>query len=389
MYGYDDDALRYAFFCKAALEFLAVSGKRPDVLHCHDWHTGLLPVLLYEQYGHALGEQRVCYTIHNFCHQGLTGPEVLWATQLGRVEHFLHPDRLGDDTHHGAVNPMKGGVVYSNFVTTVSDNHAAEARYGDSGFGLGHALWKHQDKFGGVLNGVDYDVWNPEVDPYIPVRYSADEIERKYANKDALRERFLLRKTWSPVVAFVGRVDEQKGMHLVHHALFQTLASGGQFVLLGQEQKHHGINGHFQHLKAHLNDNPDCHLELSYEEELAHLVLAGADLLVVPSLFEPCGLIPLMAMRYGTVPVVRETGGMRDTVFDRDHSGRDHSQRNGYVFRHTDNQAIESALQRALGLWFHHPEEFRTLMINGMRADYSWARPGDHYVNIYEHIRHK
>ncbi|NUR30186.1 MAG: glycogen synthase [Catenulispora sp.] len=389
MYGYDDDELRFAFFCKAALEFLLQSGKRPEVVHCHDWHTGLFPVLLYEQYREQLGDQRVCYTIHNFRHQGLTGPDPLWATQLGRPEHFLDRDRLGDDHHDRTLNLMKGGVVYSNFVTTVSDSHADEARHGDSGFGLGHTLWKHQGKFGGVLNGVDYDVWNPENDPYIPARYSADSIERKYENKEALRDRFWLRKNWSPLVAYVGRLDEQKGMHLVHHALFRTLATGGQFVLMGQEQKHNGINGHFQHLKDHLNDNPDCHLELGYDEELAHLVFAGADLLIVPSLFEPCGLVPLMAMRYGTVPVVRATGGMRDTVFDRDHAPHDFERRNGYAFHHTDNAAIDSALQRAFGLWFDYPDEFRTLMVKAMRSDYSWAGPGHHYLNIYEHIRHR
>ena len=389
MYGYDDDTLRYAFFCKAALEFLLKSGKRPEVVHCHDWHTGLLPVLLYEQYQHELGHLRVCYTIHNFRHQGLTGPEVLWATQLGRPEHFLDRDRLGDDHHYRALNLMKGGVVYSNFVTTVSNSHADEARHGESGFGLGHTLWVHQNKFGGVLNGVDYDVWNPEIDPHIPARYSVADIDRKYKNKEALRERFWLRQTWSPLVAYVGRLDEQKGMHLVHHALFSTLRAGGQFVLMGQEQKHHGINGHFQHLKDHLNDNPDCHLELTYNEELAHLVFAGADLLVVPSLFEPCGLVPMMAMRYGTVPIVRATGGMRDTVFDRDHAPHDFDWRNGYTFHQTDNEALDSALRRAIGLWFDYPSDFRTLIANAMKADYSWAGPGHHYVNIYEHIRHK
>ena len=256
LYGYPDDAERFAFFSKAALEFLLQAGKRPDVIHCHDWQTGLVPVLLYEQYGHLLGGQRACYTIHNFRHQGLTGPEVLWASRLGRLEYFLHADRLGDDTHFQAVNLMKGGVVYSNFVTTVSPAHAGEARFGDVGFGLGHALWVHQGKFGGVLNGVDYDVWNPEIDPLIPARYSAGDIGSKYRNKEALRDRFWLRKTWAPIVAYVGRLDEQKGMHLVHHALFYTLASGGQFVLLGDSFHHDGINGHFWHLKNHLNDSP-------------------------------------------------------------------------------------------------------------------------------------
>ena len=201
-------------------------------------------------------------------------------------------------------------------------------------------------------------MWNPETDPYIPTRYSAGEHRAQIREQGGAAGTFLAAQDLEPVVAYVGRLDEQKGMHLVHHALFHTLAAGGQFVLMVQAQNHDGINGHFQQLKDHLNDNQDCHLELSYQEELAHLVFAGADLLVVPSLFEPCGLVPLIAMRYGTVPVVRATGGMRDTVFDRDHSERPAAERNGYVFHHTDNRAIESALSRALRLWFARPARF-------------------------------
>ncbi|MGA8351586.1 MAG: glycogen synthase GlgA, partial [Isosphaeraceae bacterium] len=370
-------------------EFMLKANMRPDVIHCHDWQTGLVPVLLYEQYREVLPDQRVCYTIHNFCHQGISGPQVLAGPQLGQPDYFLDRDRLGDDTYHRAANLMKGGVVYSNFVATVSPNHAGEARHGGGGFGLSQSLNVHHVKFGGVLNGVDYDVWNPEIDPFIAARYSAGTLDRKYHNKERLRDRLLLRKTWSPIVAYVGRLDQQKGMHLVHHALFYALASGAQFVLLGDAFHHNGINSHFWHLKNHLNDNPDCHLEIGYNEELAHLIYAGADLLVVPSMFEPCGLAPMIAMRYGTIPVVRAVGGMVDTVFDRDHCDRPPGERNGYVFHHADNPAIESALHRALGLWQAYPDQFRQLMINAMRADYSWARPGQDYLNIYEHIRHK
>jgi starch synthase len=389
LYGYEDDAARFAFFSKAALEFMRQANKRPHVIHCHDWQTGLVPVLLHEQYGAAMPDQRVCYTIHNFRHQGTSDERLLWATQLGRPEYFLDADRLGDDFRYRGLNPMKGGVVYSDFVTTVSPNHADEALYGDGGSGLGRTLKEHQEKFRGVLNGVDYDVWNPETDPLLAAHYSAGNIEGKSRNTSALRDRFWLRKTHSPVVAYVGRLDEQKGMHLVHHALFYTLAHDGQFVLIGDAHHHDGINAHFWQLKDELNDNPDCHLEIGYREELAHLIYAGADLLVVPSLFEPCGLAPLIGMRYGAVPVVRATGGMIDTVFDRDNSGRRPAERNGYVFHHTDNQAIESALSRALRLWSARPREFRTLVANCMRADYSWARPGQEYLEIYEDIRRK
>jgi starch synthase len=389
LYGYHDDPERFAFFAKAALEFMAQAGKRPDIIHCHDWQTGLVPVLLYEQYGQAMPDQRVCYTIHNFRHQGTSDERVLSATRLGRPDHFLDADRLGDDFHYRGLNPMKGGVVYSNFVTTVSPSHADEALYGDGASGLGRTLKEHQEKFRGVLNGVDYDTWNPETDPILPAHYSVGSIERKGQNTDALRNRFWLRKTRGPVVAYVGRLDEQKGMPLVHHALFYTLARGGQFVLHGDAHHHDAISSHFWHLKAYLNDNPDCHLEIGYREELAHLIYAGADLLVVPSMFEPCGLAPLIAMRYGTVPVVRATGGMVDTVFDRDNSGRPAAERNGFVFHHTDNRAIESALGRALRLWSVRPRDFRWLAANCMRADYSWAAPGREYLDIYQHIRHK
>jgi starch synthase len=388
LYGYGDDTERFAFFAKAALEFMAQAGRRPDIVHCHDWQTGLLPVLLREQYGTVMPDQKVCYTIHNFRHQGTGGEQVLWATQLGRPEHFLDADRLGDDFWYRGLNPMKGGIGYSDFVTTVSPNHAEEALYGDGASGLGRTLKEHQHRFRGVLNGVDYEVWNPEIDPLLPTRYSIGTIGRKDSDKAALRDRFWLRQTRRPLVAYVGRLDEQKGMHLVHHALFYTLARGGQFVLMGDAHHHDGINGHFRQLKSDLNDNPDCHLEIGYREDLAHLIYAGADLLIAPSLFEPCGLAPLIAMRYGTVPVVRATGGLIDTVFDRDHSGRPAGERNGYVFHHTDDYAIESALSRALRLWSARPREFRELAANCMRADYSWARPGREYLDIYQHIRH-
>jgi starch synthase len=220
LYGYGDDAERFAFFSKAAVEFMLRADKRPDVIHCHDWQTGLVPVLLYEQYGEVMPGQKVCYTIHNFRHQGTSDEQVLWATQLGRPDYFLDADRLGDDFRYRGLNLMKGGVAYADFVTTVSPSHADEALYGDGGSGPGRTLKEHQDKFRGVLNGVDYDAWNPETDPIPPVRYSAGAIERKSENKEALRDRFWLRKTRSPVVAYVGRLDEQKGMHLVHHALF-------------------------------------------------------------------------------------------------------------------------------------------------------------------------
>jgi starch synthase len=389
-YGSNDDNMRFAFFSKAALEFMQQSNKRPDVIHCHDWQTGLVPVLLYEIYQwHGMANQRVCYTIHNFKHQGIGGLKVLEATGLGRPEYYFDSDRLRDNFNPFALNFMKGGIVYSNFVTTVSPHHAWEAHYGEFGYGLGHTLHQHEHKFGGILNGIDTEFWNPEIDRYIPSHYSKDDLEGKAKNKRALRERLWLSHEDKPIVAFIGRLDDQKGVHLVHHAVYYALYRNAQFVLLGSATEE-GLNNWFWHEKLHLNNNPNVHLEIGFNEELSHLIYAGADLIVVPSNYEPCGLTQMIGLKYGTVPIVRGVGGLVNTVFDRDYD-QSHSteERNGYVFYQTDNRALESAMDRAIGLWNHYPDEFEQLVIQGMNYDYSWNYPGKDYLEIYEYIRHK
>ena len=387
IYGFNDDVFRFAFFSRAAIEFLWKAGKHPDIIHCHDWQSALLPVFLYELY-QPLGmhHPRVCLTIHNFQHQGLTGAEMLRATGLHRPERFFDHTRLGDNHHKGALNLLKGGIVYSNFITTVSPRYAFETKDGGQGFGLESTLHTHHMKYGGVLNGIDYDVWNPEVDTAIPVRYGVDNLDGKYDNKRALRHRLMLADNEKPIVAFIGRLDPQKGLGLVRHAIFYALERGAQFVLLGSSPDR-TINNDFWGLKHMLNDSPDCHLEIGFDEHLSHLIYAGADMMLVPSQFEPCGLTQLISLRYGTVPVVRTVGGLADTVFDKDHSDRPLHQRNGYRFDHYDAPGLESALGRAIDCYYQFPDHFRELMKNGMRADYSWNHPGEDYLNIYDFIR--
>ena len=387
-YGSSDDNMRFAFFSKAALEFLLVSNKRPDIIHCHDWQTGLIPVMLYEIYKyHGMDRQRVCYTIHNFKHQGIGGADILWATGLNNESYYFHYDRLRDNFNPFALNFMKGGIVYANYVNTVSSHHAWEARYEDVGYGLGHTLEIHQDKFGGILNGVDYNIWSPKVDSHIPFHYSLDDMAGKAKNKIALRERLLLQNVDKPIIAYIGRLDQQKGVHLVHHAMYYALNRGAQFVLLGSATEP-GINSWFWHEKQHLNNHPDVHIELSFNEDLAHLIYAGADMMVVPSNYEPCGLTQLISLKYGTVPIVRGVGGLLSTVFDKDHD-QNHApeKRNGFVFYQTDNRALESAMERAIGLYKEYPKKFEQLAQQGMEYDYSWNNPGANYLSVYQLIR--
>jgi starch synthase len=389
-YGGKDDNMRFAFFSKAALEFLLQTDKHPDILHCHDWQTGLVPVMLYEMYKYyGMDTQRVCYTIHNFKHQGFAGTDVLWATGLNREQYYFDYDRLRDNFNPFVLNMMKGGIVYSNFINTVSPHHAWEARHSEIGCGLLSTLDVHNHKFGGILNGIDHNVWNPEVDRYIPSHYSKDDMAGKAQNKKALRERLLMGHGDKPIICYIGRLDDQKGVHLVHHALYYALHRGAQFVLLGSPTEA-SISDWFWHEKFHLNDNPDCHLELGFNEELAHLIYAGSDAIVVPSNYEPCGLTQMIGLKYGTVPIVRGVGGLLNTVFDRDHDTEKlPEERNGYVFYQTDYSALESAMDRAIGLWFEYPKEFQALVNQGMEYDYSWNYPGKQYVGIYDYVRHK
>ncbi len=385
-YGHKDDPERFVFFSRAAMEFLYKSGRHPDIIHCHDWQTGIVPVLLFEIYKFiGMTHPRVCYTLHNLGHQGVTGPQLLEAAGLNPWL-FRRFDRLQDHTHLSAINLMKAGIVFSNFVTTVSPTYAHEIRFTDQGQGLQSTLNYYAHRVGGVLNGVDYSVWNPEIDPFLPHKYTIEDFEGKALNKQALRHRFLLRDEFKPIIACVSRLDRQKGVDLIRHSIFYALSHGAQFVLLGAASDA-PTNHDFWNLKRELNDHPDCHLEIGYDEYAAHLIYGGADMIVIPSVYEPCGLTQMIAMKYGVVPIVRAVGGLADTVFDANYASRPYHERNGFVFHNYDRPGLESAMSRAIGLWHGFPEYFHQIRHNGMRYDYSWRSPGEDYLNIYNYIK--
>ena len=388
VYGYDNDIDLFAYFSRAALEFMFKTDRKPEIIHCHDWGSALVPVIYYEVYG-GLGwnNSRVVFTIHNNECQGQCwyGGQLLDMINMD-YHAVASQSKLQDPLRPGCINMMKGAFVYSNFITTVSPTFAGELKTREFGRGLDPILNQFSEKFGGVINGIDYNMWNPASDRALKSTYTCDSIDKKYENKTALREWLHLADEWKPIVACVTRLTAQKGVHLLKHAINYTLAKHGQFVLLG-DSPDPKINDEFWALKNKLEGNPNVHMWLGYHEDLSHMIYAGSDIFIIPSMFEPCGLTQMISLRYGTVPVVRKTGGLADTVFDVDHSGKGLANSNGYVFEGIREHDLEYGLGRAIDCWFNHPDTFRKLAINGMHYDYSWKGPGNDYENIYNFIK--
>lgn len=386
IYGEPDDTERFAFFSCAVLEFLLKTGKQPDIIHCNDWHTALVPVLLEKKY-EALGltHPRVCFTLHNLAHQGVCSDQVLQQVGLDRDPSTIE-DRLLDWGDPHAINLLKGGIQFSSFVTTVSPSYARESMYAEQGMGLQETLKANERKFSGVINGIDRGAWDPLTDPRIPRHYGPSNLSGKARCKSALRRRLGLDEAAKPIVSIVSRLDRQKGLDLMRHSIDYALECDCQVVLLGSATED-WIDAMFREIKHQTDGSPDCRIELGFDEELAHQIYAGADMIVVPSVYEPCGLAQLIAMKYAAVPVVRSVGGLADTVFDANYSDKAFEERNGYVFDDPTRSGLESALGRAIWLWFEHPEYFRQLRLNGMHMDHSWAGPAKRYLEIFQGIR--
>jgi starch synthase len=397
-YGCEDDLERYLYFCRAAMEFIYKKQLKPDIIHLHDWQTAAIAPLYVDMYKElGLSSPKLVFTIHNIEYQGKCVPADLDRIGL-KGDSYLTPETLQDPQSPLLTNLLKGAIVYSDHVTTVSPSYAKEVKTPSGGRGLDKVLIKYENKFSGILNGIDYSYWNPEIDRYLPSHFSSREmpankkdrntIDKKAYIKKILREELLLSEQHKPIVGCITRLVPQKGVELIKHALNFTLLNGGQFVLLGSSPIP-SINAEFHALKHHYADDPNVHFTLHHQEDRAHLIYAGSDMLIVPSLFEPCGLTQMIALKYGTVPIVRKTGGLADTIVDVDFSGKPFEETNGYMFDLPDTHGIESALRRAFDCWFHNPEKWRKLMINGMNIDYSWNRSSNLYLEIYKKLSEK
>jgi starch synthase len=369
LYGFGDDPYRFAFFSRAALELTAALGWRPDLVHAHDWHAAPAVAWLATagQTDARLRGLASLFTIHNLAHQGRAGWDI-WD-YLGVLTHGLAEEGYGE------VNFMARGIYHATLINTVSPTYAREILTPSGGAGLDGLLrYRHFDVHG-ILNGLDYAVWNPATDRRLALPYTADQLERREANKAALQARAgLPLRPEVPLVAMVSRLDWQKGLDItghVIHLLLNNYAGEAQFIVLGSGAGEY--EAMFANLAAYHRDRMAAFL--TYDADLAQLIYGGADIFLMPSRFEPCGLGQLIAMRYGCVPVVRATGGLADTVQDS---------LTGFTFNGYSAADFWQALQRAIYIYTVDRESWRAIQQNGMAADFSWQRSARGYQQLYE-----
>ncbi len=369
---YWDNCERFIFFCRAALEAARGLGWRPQVIHANDWQTGLIPVYLATLYRDdpVCREIATLFTIHNLAYQGVFWHYDMPMTGLGWD--LFTPAGI---EFYGKINFLKGGLVFADLLNTVSRTYAREIQTPEFGCGLEGVLQERSSALFGVVNGIDYEVWNPETDPEIPKRYTAEDLEGKGICKASLREELGLRDEPGPLLGMVTRLAEQKGTDLVLAALPELLAEGCQLVLLGS-----GDPSLEQAFADAAQRSPgQAVVRLGYDAALARRIYAGADCFLMPSRYEPCGLGQLISLRYGTVPVVRWTGGLVDTVKEFDPAT---GAGTGFGFEGFSAEALAGAVRRAAAT-YRQPERWRQLVLNGMGEDFSWEASAREYVTLY------
>jgi len=374
--AWPDNAERFTTFCRA-IEVLALDaaglGWQPDIVHCNDWQSALVPPLLARHDDHPA----TLFTVHNLAYQGLFDWTVF--EELHLPADFWSIESM---EFHNQFSFIKGGLVFADWITTVSPTYGREIQTSEYGCGLDGLIRHRKDNLTGIVNGVDYSVWNPGRDPYIPVPYTARSLKHKQENKQALQEYFALPVGDAiPVFAVISRLVEQKGIDLILDIVPQLVKQQAQLMVLGSGDSkleaaiRSAVTAYPKHVAA----------LLGYDEPLSHHMEAGADIFLMPSRFEPCGLNQIYSQRYGTVPIVRHTGGLADTVIDTTPATLEAKTATGFSFRDATTAALMAAVDRALEC-YRQPEIWQQLVCTGMRQDFSWKRSAQRYVELYEKV---
>lgn len=386
----------YLFFSRACLEWMQITGTQPDIIHVHEWQTGALPLLYWDMYHHlSLKKPRIVLTIHNMEHYGECSDEQLSKCGLdGSI--YATEEKAVDDRTIGhnpeRISLLKGGIVYSNAVVTVSPTYLKQTLC--SGW-LAGTLIRHREKYCGILNGIDTGMWNPATDIFLPSKFDAHNIEEKKTCKHFVQLGLGLASEGHPMgshapdkvplVVCITRLVPQKGLHLITHAIKYVKEIGGQMVVLGKASDSR-VEREFEALADLHNNGSSIRILLMYSEELSHMLYASADMVLVPSIYEPCGLAQLIGMRYGAVPVVRKTGGLADTVFDMDDQSQPETA-NGFVFEGIDEASLNWALDRAFCYYREKPNEWSAIVQKVMGINSSWNNTAGKYIDLYNSIR--
>ncbi len=379
---YLDNPYRFALLSKAALQLCKDRQFIPHIMHVHDWHTAAGPVFLktWDRFLSPLSATASVLTIHNIGYQGIYPSDVL--SYLGLGPEYFTPDKLED---HGKINFLKAGIVFSDAITTVSPTHAQEILTPEGGMGLAPFLNNRRTDFFGILNGVDYDHWNPATDRHLPARFTATDLAGKAVCKATLQRRMgLAVNDRLPLFGIVSRFAPQKGFNLLRDALPRALNTMQmQSVVLGNGDP--ALDDFFRNLAAAYPGRVGAHI--GFDVELSHLIEAGSDFFLMPSLYEPCGLNQIYSLKYGTLPIVRATGGLEDTVQNYDErTGRG----TGFKFIQPTSQAVYDTIGWAVSTWFDRPQHIAALRQQAMAQDFSWPKSAEKYLAVYRHaIRHR
>lgn len=377
---HEDNSERFIFLARAAVELCCTLGLEPDVFHCHDWQTGLVPIYLKTLYRDRLPESSSVFTVHNIEYQG-----IFWHRdmKLTGLDWSLFNWRMLE--YYGNLCFLKAGMVGGDALTTVSKNYAREIQTERYGAGL-HGVAKERDEdLFGIVNGVDYDTWDPRDDDMIPCNYSIDDLEGKRKCKRELQREFDLPTNPDiPLIGMISRLANQKGLDLLEAAVSELLERRIQLAVLGTgEPQYHDLLR-----ELHANNPEQVGIKLYFSEQMAHCIEAGSDMFLMPSRYEPCGLNQLYSLRYGTVPIVRLTGGLADTIVDYHSAEQTEGEANGFGFEKYKSDALLDAVDRALRV-YRDQDAWRDLMLRGMRQDWSWRRSAREYLEVYKHAMEK
>lgn len=375
IYMYHDDADRFIFFCRAMLEMVKKIDWVPDILHCNDWHTAIIPNWMNTIYKDDpfFKPTASVYSIHNLAYQGVFGQRVLEIAGIDKYQ-FMIPPGVSPDYQ---INMMGRGIFFADLVNTVSETYSEEILTPEYGQGFDWLLRERRDRLYGILNGIDYEVQNPATDPHIYQHYDLNNMEVKAENKTALQKEAGLNITQHPpLIGMISRLSDQKGFDLIGHVIEAMMDNlDFQFILLGTGEEHY--HNLFSSIKTRFPDRSAVYL--TFNAPLAQKIYAGSDMFLMPSRFEPCGLGQLIAVRYGSIPIVRETGGLKDTVVNYNPAT---DEGNGFTFKKYDAMAMYTAIVRAIET-YHYRERWKTLIHRGMAADFSWHNSAVKYVELY------